>query len=157
LLEYKELRDFVHENNAKNIKMGRQVQGILNLFDNNIEDGGFHCVMGGHKTLQKWYEMNKDKFKNPIENGRYFFTVYDKMYSQTERIPCPAGTLILFDVTLPHGGKPNYSNKNRMIQFLRYVPKNIFNKETLRKRQNKLKKIFKKIDFIPTKEEMRVV
>jgi hypothetical protein len=38
-----------------------RVQGILNLKDNRIEDGGFQAVPGSHIQFKLWGESNKSK------------------------------------------------------------------------------------------------
>ena len=157
-LDYSDLRDFLHENNSKHISMGLQLQGVLNLIDNDDEDGGFHCVLGGHKHLEEWFNNAKKFLDSPKPNGRYNFTENktDRVFGSdypTTRIPCPAGTLIIFDATLPHGTKPNMSQNNRMIQFSRYMPKSAFNPNTLKKRANAINKICKDVSFVPSNIE----
>ena len=75
----------------------------------------------------------------------------------SERIPCPPGTLIIFDATLPHGTKSNYSSKSRMIQFMRYIPKSTLPKKSFIKRNNALKKICDECSFEPTVDESNVL
>lgn len=145
-LEYKSVDDFIKENNAKNITMGTHYQGILNLFDNDDQDGGFHCVLGGHKIIKNWYEDVKKLLPKTELVGRYIFkstSAIDMKYfdCETTRIPCPAGTLIIFDAVLPHGTKPNHSQNSRLIQFLKYTPINIFNDKTFKKRSKALDKL----------------
>jgi hypothetical protein len=146
-ISYNTLHDFMHELNVKNIKMGRHCQGVLNLFDNLVDDGGFIFVPGGHKILKEWYNSVKykeNKFVGSAPNGRYFFNKGDAM-PDTARLPCPAGTLIIFDATMPHGTKPNMSSENRMVQYLRYIPKNAFNQKTFKRRQKLIELHSKKI------------
>jgi hypothetical protein len=47
---------------------------------------------------------------------------FDRMGLPKTRVPCPAGSLILFDAALPHGTLPNRSRRPRCVQFLRYLP-----------------------------------
>ena len=153
-LEYKSCDDLLNENNAKNITMGNHYQGIINLIDNNDKDGGFHCILKGHNIIKKWYDEAKNHLKDQIPNGRYIFrsdfSIDMKYFNcETAKISSPAGTLIIFDATLPHGTKPNFSQNSRIIQFLRYVPSNIFNENTLKRRNNLLsKKIYPQCNFI---------
>lgn len=155
-LTYTNLQDFIRENNAKNITMGLQLQGVLNLFDNDDLDGGFHCALGGHTMLKEWFDQAFSFLPEANPNGRYIFTQnnVDSMFANTVRMPCKAGSLIIFDACIPHGTRPNYSSSNRLIQFLRYMPKSVLAKETLLKRKNALVKIFKENDFVPTVEEI---
>jgi hypothetical protein len=116
--------NFVAENNAKHFSMGRTVQGVLNLLDNEEEDGGFHCVPGMYgDALKQWVETH-ESLPAPEVNGRYNLQRFGsdaELGKQAVRLPCPAGTLILFDATLPHGTRPNASWQSRAILFLRYL------------------------------------
>ena len=160
MLTYNDTRDFISENNAKHITMGRSIQGIINLFDNEEEDGGFHCFPEGHIMVEKWYNDSKEYLPSPSTNGRYIFkqkTKNDAIFFNTTRIPCPAGTAILFDATLPHGTKPNRSQNNRMIQFARYTPKKIFDTKTFLNRQKTLLKICNNISYPLTEQDMEIL
>eukprot|EP00933_Yihiella_yeosuensis_P053318 TRINITY_DN51541_c0_g1_i1.p1 TRINITY_DN51541_c0_g1~~TRINITY_DN51541_c0_g1_i1.p1 ORF type:complete len:345 (+),score=63.79 TRINITY_DN51541_c0_g1_i1:68-1036(+) len=114
---------FVGENNAKHESMGRTVQGVLSLLDNEEEDGGFQCVPGFFgETLRSWVQEHPGLPALEV-NGRYelkSFGLDAELGSSAVRVPCPAGTLLLFDATLPHGTKPNTSGRSRMILFSRY-------------------------------------
>ena len=81
----------------------------------------------------------------------------DFEFQKTQRIPCPAGTLIIFDAALPHGTKPNYSYKQRMIQFLRYMPKSTLSKKSLKKRKSYLMKLINKSGYKLSAEEKNVI
>jgi hypothetical protein len=146
-LKYDTIKHLVSENNAKNIKMGRHCQGVLNLIDNLDENGGFKFCPGGHNIIQDWYKENVSKFVDSKPNGRYFFNESDHQFSKTARIPCPAGTLIIFDASLPHGTSPNKTGESRIIQFLRYMPKDVFTKETFKKREKLLSSLCKNVVF----------
>jgi len=67
----------------------------------------------------------------PQPNGRYIFSNNHRDDSklialgQVLRMPCPAGSMICFDATLPHGTLPNFSDRIRVIQFLRYLPESV--------------------------------
>jgi Phytanoyl-CoA dioxygenase (PhyH) len=173
---YSDLHDFVSENNIKNLKMGRQVRGLLNILDNRVEDGGFQCVPGGHLVMKQWYEKYKNsiKKKESAVSGNFIFgkdgpefrmDMDDKFIMNgtdyklgTVRIPCPAGTLILFDILLPHGSRPNYTNRNRIAQPILYSPKsNWTDSKTLAKRKKMIQRILREINYTPTEEEKKVV
>ena len=127
--------------------MGLQIQGVLILIDNEDEDGGFHCLPGGHKDIKKWYQSAKHRLPKGEPSGRYIFDTKFKedaiLCSYSKRICSTAGSLILFDCLLPHGTQPNYSYRNRIIQFLRYVPEDIFPKQTLIRRKGAVERIAK--------------
>jgi hypothetical protein len=127
-LTYAHTRDFIAENNAKHVSMGPQLQGVLSLIDNRYEDGGFQCVpMPDARAWLKGFAASTVFPSPPEANGKYVFdaksygTLAAAGYAKT-RVPCPAGTLILFDACLPHGTEPNRSRRPRAIQFVRYMP-----------------------------------
>ncbi len=71
-LDFYFFRDFVAENNAKHWTMGRQVQGVINLIDNRLEDGGFQCVptFDPSSWLRKWTPTQRWTTA-PEPNGKY--------------------------------------------------------------------------------------
>lgn len=151
--------NFVAENNAKHHSMGRTVQGVLNLLDNQEEDGGFQCVPGmfGNK-LEEWASSHPGISRPGQVNGRYDFKGFGadaKMGGEAVRIPCPAGTLILFDATLPHGTRPNASMNSRAILFLRYLTSDELPAKAWRQRNAALQRIVKKVDFDPSKRQLQ--
>jgi hypothetical protein len=124
-INYKDKGSFTAENNGKHYTMGTRIQSVLNLLDNEEEDGGFQCVPmpDSNEWLREW--VPKQKWTTEMEpNGRYFFDgkSFGKLGLCKTRVPCPAGTLIMFNATLPHGTMPNRSSKPRAIQFIRYSP-----------------------------------
>jgi len=155
-LSYDDFTGFVAENNAKHESMGRSVQGVLNLIDNREEDGGFHCVPGLFGAdLREWAVSHKG-LPDPEPNGRYNFQSFGPdadIACWTERVPCPAGTLILFDGTLPHGTKPNVSERSRAILFLRYIVPDQLPCCTWRKRNAALRRIARNVEFSPDARE----
>jgi len=122
-IQYKDTDDFISENNSWHHTMGTHLQGVINLFDNEEEDGGFHCVPIENCVdwLTKWTASRKWKTK-PEVNGRHIFSADELIGMPSYRVPCPAGTMIVFDGCLPHGTRPNRSDKSRAIQFIRYMP-----------------------------------
>ncbi len=62
-------------------------------------------------------------------------------------VPCAAGTLLLFDATLPHGTRPNCSATSRMILFLRYLPADGLPLEAWRGRNAALRRIARQVCF----------
>lgn len=150
--------NFVSENNAKHCSMGRTVQGVLNLYDNDEEDGGFQCVPGMFDViLRKWVSAHP-ALPKPEPNGKYElkgFGVDRNLGAQAVRIPCPAGTLILFDATLPHGTKPNASARSRAILFLRYLTSDELPAVAWRDRNAALRRICGKVGFEPDSEQAK--
>ena len=151
---YGEIGDFVRENNAKHKEMGKTIQGVLNLVDNQEQDGGFHCVPGGHKEVAgEWFWGEggrggaKERLKKGEPCGRYIFENRFredmKLCGYTERVVSPAGALLLFDCLLPHGTRPNQSGNDRIIQFLRYLPTETLPLKARKNREAALKKLMK--------------
>lgn len=160
---YKEVLDFSKKIDFKNLndlgqgvpmhqKAGNRCFGILNLFQNKeyneegVDDGGLHVALGGHNILEEW-NNNAKKYYDTSDTsilGRYNFKnkISDKVFSRTTRIPSDPGTLILFDVKLPHGTKPNKGMNNRMIQFIRYSPRELYEPTALKNYDNILHKIY---------------
>jgi hypothetical protein len=151
-IDYGASGGFVKENNAKHRSMGRTVQGVLNLYDNDEEDGGFHCVPGMFgMPLQQWVQAHP-ALPKAEPNGRYElknFGVDVEMGNDSVRVPCPAGTLILFDATLPHGTRPNTSLRSRAILFLRYMTSDELPASAWKNRNAALKRILQKVGFQP--------
>lgn len=157
-ISYDNLTGFVAENNAKHESMGRQVQGVLNLLDNRDEDGGFHCVPGLFGDHLKTWVSGHKSLPDPEPNGRYELSAHGmdaELASWTERIPCPAGTLLLFDATLPHGTKPNISDESRAILFLRYIVGDTLPLGAWRSRNAALRRIAGGIGFQPDERQER--
>eukprot|EP00286_Rhodomonas_abbreviata_P025022 CAMPEP_0181310618 /NCGR_PEP_ID=MMETSP1101-20121128/12685_1 /TAXON_ID=46948 /ORGANISM="Rhodomonas abbreviata, Strain Caron Lab Isolate" /LENGTH=331 /DNA_ID=CAMNT_0023417265 /DNA_START=147 /DNA_END=1142 /DNA_ORIENTATION=+ len=163
-LTYSRLGDFTAENNAKHETQGLCVQGVLSLLDNEEEDGGFHFLPGAHKeTLRAWThdQARADSCWSPPEaNGRYFFSrrkgdmaLLAAHGGRPVRLPCPAGTLILFDAALPHGTAPNSSACSRLILFLRYMTPPQLPAEAWRQRNEALRKVVKEVGFEPDARE----
>ena len=145
-------RDFIAENNAKHFRMGRHVQGVLNLIHNRVEDGGFQCVPMPDcvRWLREWTPMQR--WTSPPEpNGKYIFSprAYEALGIPAVRVPCPAGTLILFDACLPHGTLPNRSGRPRAIQFLRYIPQAMLSPPTLASRGAAVRRRARASGFFP--------
>lgn len=150
--------NFVAESNAKHCTMGRTVQGVLSLLDNEEEDGGFHCVPGMFgPALQNWVREHSD-LPAPKVNGRYNLKDYGPdaiLGRDARRVPCPAGTLILFDATLPHGTKPNISARSRAILFMRYITSDELPAQAWRNRNAALRRVAEEIGFEPSEEQER--
>merc|ERR1719440_1478703 len=146
------------ENNAKHQSMGRTVQGVLNLYDNEEEDGGFHCVPGMFgPPLQQWVQ-NHPGLPKAEPNGKYELKGFGpdaQLGTRSVRVPCPAGTLILFDATLPHGTKPNISCRSRAILFLRYLTSDELPAPAWQNRNAALRRIVNKLGFEPNDEQAK--
>jgi len=149
---------FVGENNAKHVSMGRTVQGVLSLIDNDDEDGGFHCVPGFfERRLQEWTAEHRG-LPTPEVCGRYDLKAFGpdaQLGAMAQRVPCPAGTLLLFDATLPHGTRPNFSTRSRLILFLRYVSADALPTEAWGSRNAALRRVTEQLGFDPDDRQQR--
>uniref|UniRef100_A0A7S2IAJ0 NADAR domain-containing protein n=1 Tax=Zooxanthella nutricula TaxID=1333877 RepID=A0A7S2IAJ0_9DINO len=150
--------NFVAENNAKRVSMGRTVQGVLSVFDNEVEDGGFHCVPGMFGPRVEEWARRHPGVPPPEANGNYELKDYGpdaKLGKLAVRVPCPAGTLILFDATLPHGTQPNASARSRAILFLRYLTHDELPAQAWQGRNAALRRIIAQSGFKPTAQQLR--
>jgi ectoine hydroxylase-related dioxygenase (phytanoyl-CoA dioxygenase family) len=89
------------------------VQGVLSLNDATTEMGGFRCVPGLYRNLGEWVKTqppDRDPFK-PDVSGFEIVEVETK-----------AGDLLIWNSQLPHGIRPNRSNKARLAQYIAMVP-----------------------------------
>jgi len=138
-LAYVEPRDLIKENNLKDVTMGTHMQAVINLFPNFESCGGFQCVPGGHHLLPEWYAENKARLSD-VDAGKYVFGKQDYQFCKPVRVPCQPGDMIIFRADLPHGALPNQSNMNRAAIFLRYIPRNVFENKTLKRRRALIKR-----------------
>merc|ERR1712118_643515 len=108
-------------------------------------------------SLEKWASKHP-ALPKPEPNGRYNLCNFGadlEISTGAVRIPCPAGTLILFDATLPHGTKPNASDKSRAILFLRYITADELPNAAWMKRNAALKRIIDTSGFKPTSQQAK--
>jgi len=98
-------------------------------------------------------------FQGPAEaNGRYNLKAFGpdaEAGAEAIRVPCPAGTLLLFDATLPHGTRRNTSARSRMILFLRYITPPALPREAWVNRNAALRRISREVGFMPDERQTR--
>ncbi|KAL0476874.1 htxA [Acrasis kona] len=121
------LPTFCEEHNATGHSSapGNQIrlQALLNFIDNREQDGGFQLVPGFHKHLEQWAHRTRDTLGKYKRFGSFnVLPSSDPIHQYAERITMPAGSLLVWDIRLPHGSKPNHSDRPRMAQFLKYFP-----------------------------------
>ncbi len=90
-----------------------QVQGVLCLTDTDSNQGGFRCIPGFHRNLEKWAE------NQPVDRpARMLDTSGMKIQSVSGR----AGDLIIWHSALPHSNSANTSNRPRLAQYITMWP-----------------------------------
>ncbi|MDX2032197.1 MAG: phytanoyl-CoA dioxygenase family protein [Blastocatellia bacterium] len=89
------------------------VQGVLALNDATVEMGGFQCVPELYRTFAEWVKTQ------PADRDPYHpdITGFDIV-----KIPARAGDLLIWDSLLPHGIRPNLSDRPRMAQYISMMP-----------------------------------
>jgi hypothetical protein len=115
-LRYSSLHDFITENNHVTLSLrGRQFQAVLNLVDNEVDDGGFVIVPGFHRYFAHWCSQQ------PMTHTdcKYAFHAKDAVAKKAVRIPCRAGSLIVWDQRCAHGSRGNRSHRMRAVMFLK--------------------------------------
>ena len=110
-----EYKSFIHWDYDPDTKP-QNVQGVLALEDQtDLSMGGFQCIPWLYKNYNLWKKSqpkNRDRFKPDVSGLK------DKIV----KVPLQAGDLLIFNSTLPHGIRPNYSNKVRIAQYISMVP-----------------------------------
>ena len=110
-----EYKSFIHWDYDPDTKP-QNVQGVLALEDQtDLSMGGFQCIPWLYKNYNLWKKSqpkNRDRFKPDVSGLK------DKIV----KVPLEAGDLLIFNSTLPHGIRPNYSNKVRIAQYISMVP-----------------------------------
>lgn len=155
-LTYTKVKDFLSENNMYSANMGddsasphMQLQGVLNLLDNDVSDGDFRCIPGFVRRFDEWREGLF--FDNNRSYARYEFSAdveNDAKYLDVKKISCPAGCMIVWDQRLAHGTDPNNSNHPRLIQYLRLFPSSYLTEEVRGKRRKALRSRIERKDLI---------
>ena len=110
-----EYKSFIHWDYDPDTKP-QNVQGVLALENQtDINMGGFQCIPWLYKNYNLWKKSqpkNRDRFKPDISGLK------DKIV----KVPLEVGDLLIFNSTLPHGIRPNYSNKVRIAQYISMMP-----------------------------------
>tara|TARA_B100001250_G_scaffold122838_1_gene104326 strand:- start:381 stop:1328 length:948 start_codon:yes stop_codon:yes gene_type:complete len=110
-----EYKSFIHWDYDPDTKP-QNVQGVLALEDQtDLSMGGFQCIPWLYKNYNLWKKSqpkNRDRFKPDVSGLK------DKIV----KVPLQAGDLLIFNSTLPHGIRPNYSNKVRIAQYISMMP-----------------------------------
>nr|QBK89530.1 MAG: phytanoyl-CoA dioxygenase [Pithovirus LCPAC001] len=106
-------------------------QGLLNLVDSNLEDGGTMLLSGSHKHFLEYKKYS-------TKNGGFHIRLEDVQF---KKMVCPilkVGDFLLWDGRLVHGVAPPQKNKKdkkksnylrRSVIYISMVPSNIVNSD----------------------------
>jgi len=150
---------WIAENNHVCTKRdGLQVQGLINLADNESQDGGFICVPGFHKYFADFFEGSG--LTSELGRGRPSFTfdardntITKPIASLAQRIPSKRGSIIIWNQMLPHGSMYIDANKSyapyRSAMYLRMFPREMLLREgSAHRRKNRRDALRKKIHHL---------
>ena len=89
------------------------LQGILYLTDTDAEQGAFTCVPGFHNRIEDWLKGLPEGADPRTQN-----------LEELGPIPIAAnrGDFVLWHHALPHGSRPNRTNKPRIVQYIKWYP-----------------------------------
>jgi ectoine hydroxylase-related dioxygenase (phytanoyl-CoA dioxygenase family) len=110
----REFSGFIHwDSDTSQTPLPISVQGVLALSDTDEETGGFQCVPESYRDLAVWREsqpLDRNPFKPDLSDY------------QAESVPMKAGDLLIFNGLLPHGIRPNTSDRVRLAQYISMSP-----------------------------------
>jgi len=89
------------------------VQGVLSLSDSTLETGGFQCIPEIYRNFDEWVKTQPPD-RNTWRPGIDGFEVV--------QVETRAGDLLIWDSLLPHGIRPNRSNRPRLAQYITMFP-----------------------------------
>ncbi|CAF2858279.1 unnamed protein product [Rotaria sp. Silwood2] len=126
-LRYRSASDWITENNEPGCAaIGElHVQGLINLADNQEEDGGFWLVPGFHKYLEQW--AHEHQALGNIYGRWNRFNLFrepdiPELYAAACHISSRTGSAILWDQRIMHGSRANCSLRPRYAQFFKMFP-----------------------------------
>lgn len=144
----------------RNHKPFQCVQGILNLLDNGLEDGGLYVAQGSHKEhakffkdtkqdkqTQNWYVFGsppkterdfEDQHLTLAEAGKKFIEKFPKV-----KVTAKAGQMILFYSTLAHAvvSTTEKGSSKTLAFYISMLPKTLATKKDLEKKLLLLKNL----------------
>lgn len=89
------------------------VQGVLGLSDTDDQTGGFQCIPELYRNFDEWVK-DQPEDRNPFQPNTKGFEI--------TKVNMKAGDLLIFNSMLPHGIRPNHSNRPRIAQYLSMTP-----------------------------------
>lgn len=96
------------------------VQGVLALTDTDNQTGGFQCVPELYRNFEDWVK-DQPNDRDPFQPDISGFNI--------RKVNMKAGDLLIFNSMLPHGIRPNHSNRPRIAQYLSMTPAEEENEE----------------------------
>lgn len=116
-----DFRGFIHWD----IDTGRDplpvnLQGVLSLSDSTVETGGFQCVPEIYRNFSQWVRTQ------PSDRNTWMPDVAGCEVLQIETRP---GDMLIWNSLLPHGIRPNRSNRPRLAMYITMFPAQEENEE----------------------------
>ena len=109
-----EFKGFIHwDIDTSVVPKPVNVQGVLSLSDTSEATGGFQCIPTLYRNFDEWVKTqpaDRDPFMPDISG-----------YS-IEKVITKKGDLLIWNSMLPHGIRPNRSDKPRMAQYIAMMP-----------------------------------
>ena len=102
-----------------------KLQGLVTLTDQTEKSGGFCCIPGFHRKLEKW-ALTHERTK---VDGIYFFDKDAEEQTQAKKIFAPAGSLIIWNNKTAHSNYPNDGNSFRITDYLTYERKSEYSED----------------------------
>jgi hypothetical protein len=119
-LEFFDVRRFhLSTENNDNYTDKVKLQGLVAFLDAREEDGGFYCIPGFHKHIREWADARREYL-----NDSDFVTIpqNDEILQYAQKIPIRAGSMVVWESSLPHSNFPNSSDRFRMGQYIKMFP-----------------------------------
>lgn len=109
-----EFEGFIHwDINTSKFPRPVNVQGVLALSDTDDDTGGFQCIPELYRNFDKWVK-DQPEDRDPFQPDISVFEI--------TKVNMKAGDLLIFNSMLPHGIRPNYSDRPRIAQYLSMTP-----------------------------------
>ncbi len=91
------------------------LQGVVLLSDVGRDAGGYHCVPGIYRDLERWLERH-------ARAPEFDFFNPGVSFDEAVQIEGLAGDLIVWSTQLPHGPAPNLSDRPRIAAYVAMGP-----------------------------------
>jgi hypothetical protein len=120
-------KGFVHwDTDTREWPQPFQVQAVLSLTDTTTEMGGFCCIPGFHKDLDKWIATQ------PADRSPYAPDLQALPAGMAVTpIPTRVGDLVIWDTLLAHGNGHNVSDRPRFAQYITMFPAERFDADAV--------------------------